>query len=75
MDPNDYKQLHLVAAVKRHTQVVHLWRALCTCGQYFLAATEDRARAGLDHHITAEEPFPDLGLEPEPGNGASNGKD
>lgn len=62
---DDYKQLHLVAHVRRHAALPYLWRGVCTCGWYALAASEARARMGLDHHISSEEPFPDIGLSDE----------
>jgi hypothetical protein len=58
----DLKQLHLVASVRRHSAIPWLWRSACTCGEWFLAGTEERARLAIDTHITAEEPFPDIGL-------------
>ena len=62
---DDYKQLHLPAGIKRHTEIPYLWRSACTCGTWFLAASEARAQLALRTHIEAEEPFPDIGLSNE----------
>jgi hypothetical protein len=61
----DLKQLHLVASVQRHASVPYLWRSTCTCGEWFLAHSEDRARLAVRTHIEREEPFPDIGLANE----------
>jgi hypothetical protein len=58
----DLKQLHLVATVQPHTDIPYLWRSACTCGEWFLAPSEARARLAIQTHIEREEPFPDIGL-------------
>lgn len=57
--------MHIQMSVRRHKDVPFLWRARCSCGAEFFAASEARAQSGLDHHIHEEEPFPDLGLAPD----------
>lgn len=52
---------HRVSIV-RHAHVPYLWRALCTCGWYAYAPSEDLARAARDEHLREEEPFPDMDL-------------
>jgi hypothetical protein len=55
---------------RRHKDVPYLWRSRCCCGQWFLAPTEDKAKAAIAQHLSEEEPFPDMGLtateEPQP---------
>ena len=63
----DIKQLHMKNHVRRHSDIPFMWRSRCSCGVWFLAATEELAQMALDQHIAAEEPFPDLSLtEGEP---------
>lgn len=64
------RALHFKTSVKRHTVIPFLWRVRCFCGWNAFAPTEDRALAAIEHHITEEEPFPDIGLDPEPGSEA-----
>lgn len=64
--------LHLTSSVQRHSLIPYLWRSRCHCGANFLAPNETAARTALNQHIAAEEPFPDLGITPEPGSGAAN---
>lgn len=58
----DVKQLHIQNHIRRHTALPHLWRARCSCGEWFLAASEEMARLALHQHIEAEEPFPDMSI-------------
>jgi hypothetical protein len=64
MDIN-IKQLHMQNHIRRHSAVPYLWRSRCSCGEWFLAATEELARLALETHIASEEPFPDLSLTEE----------
>lgn len=70
----EHKALHFKKAIRRHVAIPYLWRCWCWCGWNAIAANELAAQQALDHHITEEEPFPDLGLEPEPGSGADHAK-
>lgn len=54
----DLNKLHFSRGVRRHSVVPYLWRALCNCGEYFLAASETAARCGLESHIDQNVPFP-----------------
>lgn len=64
------KALHFKTSNNRHARIPYLWRVRCFCGWNAFAATEGAAQAAVDHHISEEEPFPDIGLDPEPGSEA-----
>lgn len=61
----DLKTLHFNLGTRRHKDVPYMWRSRCCCGMWFLAASEELAKAAIENHLSQEEPFPDLNLEPE----------
>lgn len=65
----DMRQIHVSMGVRRHKDIPYLWKSRCSCGAYFLASEEWKAKAGLEDHISQEEPFPDMGLTDEPSQG------
>lgn len=74
MNLPELKALHFKRAIRRHAKIPYLWRCWCNCGWNAFAGSERNAEAALADHIQQEEPFPDLGIEPEPGSGADNAR-